>query len=439
MLKQHLIRFQGLYILLISWAAFGAFLPSVAAVAVCSISYLLVLRTKDLSLILLSTLALLLMSDSRADMFQFAAQAKIITVSLLLLFVLLNWRDLSQYRNEVFKFFFPFLAFGVLSTFWSVEPFLTLQKSASYGLVFFVIPILYKGAYAQNDRIGLDMISFVMVFLAIGLAINFVFPDFTSLVGRYRGLLGNPNGLGIFLTVFFPFYFLTMKQFGFDIYRMPYLRIFLVLFLISVSLTGSRTTLLALGLFVIFNYIKYLSNFVTLVLFFAFIMSYEYLLTQLPSIINFVGLGEYFRLDTLEEGSGRFIAWNFAWERINERFFMGGGFGYTEYIYKQYYTELSNLGHQGNAHNSFLTIWIDTGLIGLFLMVMGLIRTTLAALKTSRYTLPVLYSILFSSFFESWLSGSLNPFTSVFLVVVTLLLSESEKPSGINESSSTLQ
>lgn len=427
MLKQHLIRFQGLYILLISWAAFGAFLPSVAAVAVCSISYLLVLRTKDLSLILLSTLALLLMSDSRSNMFEFAAQAKIIAVVALGIFVYMNWGEMKAFTNKNFVYFLPFLAYSVIATLWSVETIPAFQKSISYLLIFFIVPIIYTGASTQNERIGIDVISFVIIVLLIGIGINFLFPGFTSLAGRYRGLLGNPNGLGIFLTVFFSFFFLTIKRLNIDLFGSPFSRLFLALLVISVFLTGSRTTILALGLFVVFNYLKYLSNFVTLLLFFIFIFSYEYLLSQIPSIVQFLGLGEYFRLDTLEEGSGRFIAWNFAWERISERFFLGGGFGYTEYIYKQYYGELSRLGHQGNAHNSYLTIWLDTGLIGLSLLVLGILRTTFASIKESSYTLPVLYSILFSSFFESWLSASLNPFTTIFLLVLTLLLTPQQE------------
>lgn len=156
-------------------------------------------------------------------------------------------------------------------------------------------------------------------------------------------------------------------------------------------------------------------------LFLFFIIGYEYFLIQLPQLIGFFGLEEYFRIETLEEGSGRFVAWNFAWERIQDVFFVGGGFGHTEFVFDLYSDQLSKLGHQGNAHNSYLTIWLDTGLIGIVLFLFGLVRAIANSVAGSSYTLPIMYGVLFSTFFESWLSASLNPFTSLFLISLTSL------------------
>jgi len=195
------------------------------------------------------------------------------------------------------------------------------------------------------------------------------------------------------------------------------------LFLLSLILTGSRTALIAIFLFFLFNRLRYLSNAFTIIVFVALVSSYEYLLLQLPSVVSFLGLEEYFRIDTLEEGSGRFIAWNFAWQRVQEVFFAGGGFGHTEYVFKFFSDQLSRLGHQGNAHNSYLTIWLDTGLIGFLLFAIGLVRSVISAMQTSSFTLPIVYAVLFSTYFESWLSASLNPFTSLFLIALTILSS----------------
>jgi O-antigen ligase len=103
-------------------------------------------------------------------------------------------------------------------------------------------------------------------------------------------------------------------------------------------------------------------------------------------------------------------------------FFLGGGFGYTEYIYKLNSTMLSMLGHQGNAHNSYLTLWLDTGLIGIILLFIGFVQTIVKANRVSHFTLPIFYAVFISANFESWLAASLNPFTSLFLVIVSLLL-----------------
>ena len=186
-------------------------------------------------------------------------------------------------------------------------------------------------------------------------------------------------------------------------------------------MTGSRTALIAIILFFVFNRVKYLSNTVSLTIFIILIASYEYLLFYLPNLIVSLGLEDFFRLDTLEEGSGRFLAWGFAWERIQGVFFFGGGFNHTTYVFQVFQDELSKLGHQGNAHNSYLTIWLNTGLVGLVLFSIGLVRSIVAGIKSSSYTLPIVFAVLFSSYFESWLAASLNPFTSLFLISLTIL------------------
>ncbi len=137
-----------------------------------------------------------------------------------------------------------------------------------------------------------------------------------------------------------------------------------------------------------------------------------------------MGLGDYFRLDTIQDGSGRFIAWNFAYENVKEAWWFGRGFGYTEYLFKFYELELSMLGHQGNAHNSYLTIWLDTGLIGLILFLRAIVLLFIKGAKNNRTSLGVMYAVLFSTYFESWFIGSLNPITIQVYIILTVLSSD---------------
>jgi O-antigen ligase len=422
MITAHLQRFKDLYIMLLLWAALGAFLPKLVVAGIVVLSFLLVLRTRDLSKIFVVFIATLIFSDSRSSMFAFAETAKIGVVVLTLIYIAFNFDLFKSVPNVIFKYFLPFLAFAVLAAVWSQEKFTAFQKAFSYGLVYFVLPLLFLKAFFSDKSFIKDVLVFFFLILSAGLVIHAVNPEFTSLVGRYRGLLGNPNGLGIFLTVMFPLIFLLGKEIGDQFKENRFHFLLYAVFGWSLVLTGSRTSLIAILIFVLFNRLRYLSNAVSFILFIALIFSYEYLLSTLPSIIEFLGLAEYFRLDTLEEGSGRFVAWSFAWQRVQEVFFVGGGFGYTEYIFKQYFAELSRLGHQGNAHNSFLTLWLDTGVIGILLFATGLLRTALLAIKNSPYALPVIFSVLFSTYFESWLAASLNPFTGLFVISLTVLI-----------------
>ena len=73
--------------------------------------------------------------------------------------------------------------------------------------------------------------------------------------------------------------------------------------------------------------------------------------------IKFFQLDNYFRVDSIEEGSGRKVAWVFGWLQIQNYFFIGGGFGHDENVFRPNYYWLEKLGHNGGVHNSlFITL-----------------------------------------------------------------------------------
>jgi len=88
------------------------------------------------------------------------------------------------------------------------------------------------------------------------------------------------------------------------------------------------------------------------------------------------------------------------------------------------------MNHQGNAHNSYLTFWLDTGLIGLILYFIALLRVIVKSARVNNIALPVFTGFLISANFESWLTASLNPYTIVFVMTITLLLWEPKLETG---------
>jgi len=406
---------------MVSWVVVGSFAPIVITVSWTSLSFLLILRTKDLSKVLIAFITILILSDNRVPIMAFAETSKIFALLFLVIYVISNIRNFTGQQNLIFRNFLPFLAFALVSCSWASDPFIAFQKALSYGLVFFTIPILFLQTLKQNPSFGKDLINFLTIILTVGLLSYVINPDFATLAGRYRGLLGNPNGMGILLTVAGPLYFLLQRNYPTKLIDKPSEYMFLLVFVISLLFTGSRTSLFAILMFIGFLRIRYLSNSFTLFVFIVVVVGYELILTSLPQIASILGLQEYLRIETLDEGSGRFVAWNFAWAQIQEVFFVGGGYGYSEIIFKQNFWELSALGHQGNAHNSYLTFWLDTGLIGIILFATGLFRTILGCIRESHYAVPVIASILFSANFESWMAASLNPFTSLFLICLAIL------------------
>lgn len=419
-MRAFLQEYRNLLAYVAIWIVAGMYVGGWIAVAVSVFTYFLIVQNGRRGHILLGLLAILLFSDSRSDIFQFAIQAKIGFALLGLYYVLSNWKKLPGKYNHVFRFFIPFFVYAFLLVPFTSDVFDALQKTFSYAIIFLIVPLLFAGAVENNKGFLTDLITFILIILAVGLIFRFIDPEFVTLAGRYRGLLGNPNGLGIFLTLVFPIFYIVLESEAFKAsVRVKW--IFYGVFVISLLLCQSRTAILACGLFLAFNAYPALRGGLGLLLFLTLVFSYEYLLSQLPAIVISLNLGEYFRIDTLLAGSGRVIAWEFAWNKIQDVFFFGGGFDYTNNLYYQYYDYLSRLGHQGNAHNSFLTLWLDTGVVGLVFFVIGLVRTAVYAMSRTPYTLPVLYGVLFSTNFESWLAASLNPFTSLFLIILTIL------------------
>jgi len=432
---EHLKHYRDLYLIILSWPALGFILPSAVVLAWSVFSFVLILRQGDFTSIFLAFVATLLFSDSYLLPLAFAATAKIVMVVLLLGYVVTNYKEFSAFDNRVFKYFLPFLIFALLASLWSVDIFNSFQKSLSYGIVFFVMPLFFQKARSSNDYFGKDLVIGYALFLLAGILLWLINPEAGTLVGRYRGLMGNPNGMGTLLTVLAMLVFILYQQ-SVELKKMERLSwlFFFVVFVANLLLCGSRTALFSILIFLLFTRLRYFTNFGTLIIFALLIASYNFILTNLPTIIVSLGLEDYLRSDTLEEGSGRFIAWNFAMEQIPNKLYLGGGFGYTEYLYKSYMTYLSQLGHQGNAHNSYLTLTLDTGIIGIILFLIGLVRTMVVSAGNFFYALPVFYAALFSANFESWLAASLNPFTSLLLITLTIVTQPSSVETAENES-----
>jgi O-antigen ligase len=377
-------------------------------------------RGKDLE-VLLGFLFLLVLSDSRQPMFEFAQTTKNIYAVLLAMFAMMDMGSVSR-QTRIYPRFLPFILFAFFCLAFSPVAATGAQKTLSYILVIFAVPLmLNKLMETDKERTIRGLIFLLGVVLTAGLALRFVSPLFVTLEGRFTGLFGNPNGLGIYASISFAFFSILISKYPKVVGKIYRYGIFAAL-LLSIYLCGSRNALFAILLFILFRNLNKLSPFLGFVIFMALAASFTYIQSNLVEIILALGLEDYFRIETLEGGSGRTIAWDFAIEQIDKEPYIGKGFGFTEHIFRQNYTMLSLMGHQGNAHNSYLTIWLDTGLIGLVLYAVGFIGSFVKASRVHKLALPALYLILFSGMFESWLAASLNPVTSIVWMMLAVML-----------------
>src|SRR5690606_23342002 len=245
------------------------------------------------------------------------------------------------------------------------------------------------------------------------------------MVGRFNGYFGNPNGMAIFTYLTFVLFAVIrhLKPELFTRWGTLFIYGVLVYFLVT---CGARTSLMSTLMFVFFVQFFRMSTALGIISFVAFVGISELLTSNLPVIITTLGLEEYLRVETLGDGSGRYVAWNYIWDQImNHGYFLfGAGFENEYVLMHRAYRYLSALGHQGGAHNSYLALWLNVGIVGLILYFRGFALIFIKASKNTSIALAVMFSVLFSILYESWLAGSLNPYTILLLVILTIMSEE---------------
>ncbi|MEO8590196.1 MAG: O-antigen ligase family protein [Flavobacteriales bacterium] len=326
--------------------------------------------------------------------------------------------------SQVFTIFLPFFIYSLFPLVFSNSMVVAVQKTLSYALMYLVVPnyVLYN-----FRRIGWPFFRNLMFFMAAILLAGWFahyYGTFYSYVGgRFRGIFGNPNGMAIYcyLTIVLLTVLISLNRQLFSRNEKILLYGVIGFFLIY---SGSRSSLTATMIFLLFNRFFARSPFLGFIGLVFFIGAAEVVSSNLEGIITALGLQEYFRLKTLEDGSGRYFAWAFAWGYVQRYFVFGGGFANDEVImrYNRFY--LWSMGHQGGVHNSYLSFWLDTGIVGLLTFLRSFFLLFFKASRLVPMSLAVMFSVLFSIMYESWLIGSLNPYTIVLLVIMTVVSEE---------------
>lgn len=384
---------------------------------------LLLMKRRGMHLeMLLGFFLILTLSDSRQISFHFATSIKDIYLLLLAVFLLFDRANFKP-LDQTLKRYIPFFLIAVFSLIFATVFITSAQKTLSYILLLLVVPNYLIRAWHERGYETLRTLIWVGVSILIwGLLIRVINPDFVTLKGRYSGILGNPNGLGLFCMIFF-ILFTMIREMKTEAWTRAETIFIYVIVGFSLYYCGSRNALLTVIIFFVFRSFYKMSPFLGFVLLLAFIVIYQFVFVNAELIIVSLGLQDYFRLETLENGSGRLIAWEFGWDYIEKSPMVGSGIGYTDDLFRRNYGILSIQGHQGNAHNSYITFWLDTGIFGLLAYLFATFSAFLSGAKRTRSALPALYAVLFSAFFESWLTASLNPFTIQFFIIMTLIAS----------------
>jgi O-antigen ligase len=363
---------------------------------------------------------ILILSDSR-NAWSSASNVKIIYILLLLYFFLVSLKRF-RFKSTFVVPFVPFILASIISIAFSVDFFVSVQKTLSYILILIVVPVYTKQLLHENKYLFLyNLVWFGAFILLSGLALKIAAPGFVTLAERFTGILGNPNGLGIFL-ILYTMLWLIIKYYYPQLFSIKDRRIITLLIFLSLILCASRGAMFSIAMFYAMEKSITAKNPLIMV---AVLISGVgfFFVDNIVDLLYKWGIGEYFRAQTLEKAGGRTVAFEFAWKEIKLSPIFGRGFGYTEYIFHREDIEkmLNDLNHQGNTHNSYMTIIMDTGFVGFVTFLLGWLYNFGIAIKKSAFAFPVLVIALISTNIESWLAASLNPFTIVLIIILTLL------------------
>jgi O-antigen ligase len=414
---------RQLLLLIFVWVGITVYLtPLMYIVLPLSMFYF---RSRDAwSDLLISVLAVLVLSDMDPGLVPFRV-IKSAKYGMMIAISVIYFLDTARFtpQSNLFNFFLPFFIYAFLPLVNSSDPIEGMSKTISYALLYLVIPNYVLMVFRREGwRFFRHYFFFLVLLLVAPYFLRYIQYWWVYLAGRYHGLFGNPNGLGIFSFLNFMLFsvclHLNSKLFSFREKVLIY-----GVLVWSLVVAGSRTAVVASAIFFFFGRFFALSPFLGFILFLLFAASIEYAQSNLVYIVNALGMQKFFRVETLDDGSGRYFAWAFAWEKINtEGFFLtGGGFGNDEWVMRHNYDFLRSQGHDGGVHNSYLTMWFNTGIIGIMVYFYGFFTAFITANKKAPIAFAVMFATLFSVLYESWLTGSLNPYSIVLLIILTML------------------
>lgn len=320
-------------------------------------------------------------------------------------------RTLAFLKTNLWLLFLIGLA--VASIFWSALPSLAFRKVIS--LVGASLFALYLGSrYSFEEQLKIYSWTFGIGIFA-SLLFVFGLPSLGIMSsGAWRGIYPHKNGLGESMTIgFLTFYFLSFssKQYRLFFKICCLLSIFLILF-------GKSATSLISVIF-IFTTARVLENISlksrksVLGLLLCLIACSVLLFLLTINISTFLSI--YDRDITL---TGRTPLWATLWEFITEKPWLGHGYGM---FFSGSHRETIMVWRihdwiPPHAHNGFIHIWLDVGIVGLVVFCIGYLKSTFDSLfkylifkdtKTLWIFLLLLYTIFFNLTEVSFLSQGL--------------------------------
>lgn len=387
----------------------------ILASAVLLLTLMFMSKKRKTEFLFVLLLFVFFLGDNFSGLLSFAQNFRFVVLGITVLY-LLRYR---LFQHNLGNYMLPFaLVATLITSLFSPVGIAAISRAIAFWVIALVIFKLYTIVYRKNPQRTLTLLVLTISFY-FGLTLLFtVLPGFSVFqLGRLRGLMGNPNGLGMLCMFCYALLYLIKERQETNFKNSFFTRLHILL-LLFIILSGSRTALFSVLIFEIT--LRFIKNKTLLFLallstgfIYVFISSFG-----LESIIEFFGLSDYLRVDSLQNASGRTDVWPVAWEEINNHPWVGNGIMYDDYFIKEYV--LRNFGEApsrqwGGVWSSYLSLLLDVGVIGLLVYAFFYIKMFVKALDKKMAFAFVLLCV-FSGITESWMASSMNAFTPLMFL-----------------------
>lgn len=302
------------------------------------------------------------------------------SAALLIAFVATRKFTASMFRGDI-KWLTMFSLLGLGSTFYSLTPAYTF--GAGVAAISYCALAVCVAEHLTKRQILYSLLAGISIMLILSLAMYAMGWGMTVPTGgstqRLAGLAGSPNGLGRTATLAVLVVGALMFRHQLSIYSWRCL-VPLALALPCLALSDSRTALIAViaafGLYLLrWRAMLGVATIIAGSIVGLLLINLDIPWQQFGK--SFARTGQFSEVTTL---TGRTDIWNATWTAFLKQPLLGYGFGATKVLLPEVYR-----GYWGftvtQAHNFVLQTVVTTGLVGLALVLMALLRQAIAYLK----------------------------------------------------------
>ncbi len=337
---------------------------------------------------------------------------------------------LSRWKRVVYiivqeKYILLFTALAITSIMWSYSPEMTITRSiAIFGTNLFGLYLATR--YTLKQQLSLLVWAFAtVIFLSLFFAV--LLPKYGimggSHAGALRGIYNHKNVLGKMMVLSTAVFWL--QAIGYSKNRLLIYFGF-CLSIIFLLLSKSSSALINLPIIISIFFIlrtwrwRYEVMIPMLVALSILITSFTFWFNEYSDIL-FNAIGKDATL------TGRTDLWLLLWNMICKRPWFGYGYGAFWHGFDSASAEVWYVAdwHPPNAHNGFLDLWLSLGILGLFIFILGFLKTLYQAFiwlrssKTSDGFWPLMFIVYFilSNLTESALMLQNDIFTVLYVAI----------------------